>query len=336
MDNSVLTKASSADKAVRTVNHRRGSAIRELLNASLVGAGLIILIVVFAISSPAFLTTSNIFQILQQVSVVGILAVGQAFVIITAGIDMSQGAVIDLVGIVAAMIMATHHPLWMAIVIGIVIGMLVGLVNGLLIARINIPPFIATLGTMSIASGMALIIPNGQPVFGIPSGFYGFGNGGLGKIIPNIALVMIILAVVFHIVLSRTRFGRYTYAVGSNPLAARLSGLKVKRHLVWVYVLSGALAAIGGIVMVSWVNSAMPDMGTNYQLNSIAAVVIGGGSLFGGEGTVWGSMIGALLMSVLSNGSQLVGISSYWQSVLLGLVVILAVFIDGFRRRSNS
>ncbi|GLG02817.1 sugar ABC transporter permease [Alicyclobacillus hesperidum subsp. aegles] len=249
---------------------------------------------------------------------------------------MSQGAVIDLVGIVAAMIMATHHPLWMAIVIGIVIGMLVGLVNGLLIARINIPPFIATLGTMSIASGMALIIPNGQPVFGIPSGFYGFGNGGLGKIIPNIALVMIILAVVFHIVLSRTRFGRYTYAVGSNPLAARLSGLKVKRHLVWVYVLSGALAAIGGIVMVSWVNSAMPDMGTNYQLNSIAAVVIGGGSLFGGEGTVWGSMIGALLMSVLSNGSQLVGISSYWQSVLLGLVVILAVFIDGFRRRSNS
>ncbi|WP_067849105.1 ABC transporter permease [Alicyclobacillus mali (ex Roth et al. 2021)] len=327
-----LVSASTTENKMGSTRFRM--SLRSALNASLVFGGLIALVVVFSVLSKSFLTFSNIFQILQQVAVVGILSIGQAFVIITAGIDMSQGSVIDLVGIMTGLLLEHHYPIWISMVAGLLIGAATGFVNGLLITLAKIPPFIATLGTMSIDAGIALIIPNGQPVFGIPQSVYNFGNGGVLKIVPNIALLMIVLAIAFHFVLSKTKFGRCTYAVGSNPLAARLSGMQVNRHIIFVYILSGVLSAVGGIVMLAWVNSAMPDMGTNYQLNSIAAVVIGGASLFGGEGTVWGSMIGALLMAVLANGSQLVGISSYWQSVLLGIVVVLAVFIDGFRRRS--
>ena len=308
--------------------------LKNLLNTSLVAAALVLLILIFSILSPEFFTELNLFHILQQVTIVGILAVGQAFVIITAGIDMSQGSIIGLTGVTAALLMSAHYSTWLSIIVGLVVGTLIGVLNGILVTWAKLPPFIATLGTMSIGAGLALVITGGQPVFGIPSSVSNFGNNGIGSILPDIALLLIVIALIFHFVLSRSRFGRYTYAIGSNSLAARLAGLNVKRQLIWIYIISGFLSAVGGIVMIAWVNSAMPSAGDNYQLNSIAAVVIGGGSLFGGQGTIWGSMVGALLMSVLSNGSQLVGISTYWQSVLLGLVVILAVFIDGFRQRS--
>ncbi|RIV26192.1 ABC transporter permease [Alicyclobacillaceae bacterium I2511] len=324
----VETKDSNVSK-----NHSF-NALKNILNTSLVAAALVLLVIVFSVLSPVFLTELNLFHILQQVSIVGILAVGQAFVIITAGIDMSQGSIIGLTGVATALLMSAHYPTWVAILAGLLAGTLIGVLNGVLVTWAKLPPFIATLGTMSIGAGLALVITGGQPVFGIPTVLSNLGNDGIGSILPDIALLLIVIAVIFHFVLSRSRFGRYTYAIGSNPLAARLAGLNVKRQLIWIYIISGFLSAVGGIVMIAWVNSAMPSAGDNYQLNSIAAVVIGGGSLFGGQGTIWGSMVGALLMSVLSNGSQLVGISTYWQSVLLGLVVILAVFIDGFRQRS--
>jgi len=182
--------------------------------------------------------------------------------------------------------------------------------------------------------GAALIITHGEPVFGIPPAFSNFGQNGV-SIFPYIAIVALVLAAIFHVVLAYTRFGRFTYAIGSNALSARLSGLNVRRHLLWVYLLSGAMSAVAGLLMTAWVNSALPTAGSNYELNSIAAVVIGGGSLFGGEGTMWGSMIGALLMATLSNGTQLLGVSTYWQDVLLGLVVVLAVYVDNFRRRTS-
>lgn len=317
---------------------RAGLAIKlkSLLNSSLVAAALVILVIVFSILSPNFLAPLNIFHLLEQMAVVGVLAVGQAFVIITAGIDMSQGPLIGLTGVVTALLMTSNQPTWLAILVGLLVGSVVGLVNGLLVTIAKLPPFIATLGTMSVVTGMALVVTNGQPVFGIPNSVANFGNGGIAGILPNIAIVLIVLAIIFHIVLSRSRFGRYTYAIGSNSLAARLAGLNVRRQLVWIYLISGFLSAVGGIIMLAWVDSAMPTAGANYQLNSIAAVVIGGGSLFGGQGTIWGSMIGAVLMAVLANGSQLLGVSTYWQDVLLGVVVILAVFIDGFRQRSQA
>jgi ribose/xylose/arabinose/galactoside ABC-type transport system permease subunit len=230
--------------------------------------------------------------------------------------------------------MISHHPIWLAVAAGLAIGALVGLLNGALINWANLPPFIATLATMSVAAGAALIITGGEPVFGIPAGFSNFGQNGLG-IFPYIAMVAILLAIVFHVILAYTRFGRFTYAIGSNKLSARLSGLNVRRHLIYVYVISGLMSAIGGLLMTAWVNTALPTAGANYELNSIAAVVIGGGSLFGGEGTMWGSMIGALLIATLSNGTQLLGVSTYWKEVLLGFVVILAVYVDNFRRRTS-
>ncbi|MCL6444066.1 MAG: ABC transporter permease [Alicyclobacillus sp.] len=307
---------------------------RRFLNSSLVVVALIVLVVIFTIATPHFLTARNLFNILQAVAVVGILTVGQVFVIITAGIDISQGSIVGLVGVVSALMMTHGVSVWLSILAGLAVGAVVGIVNGLLVAVAGIQPFISTLGTMSVASGAALIVTNGQPVFGIPASVSNFGSNGIFSIFPDTAITMIILAVWAHLFLSKTKYGRYTYAVGSNPLSARLSGLRVRRQLMWVYVVSGVASAIGGIIMVAWVDSALPTAGTNYELNSIAAVVIGGASLFGGEGTVLGSMIGALLMAVLSNGAQLLGISSYWQNVLLGMVVLAAVYIDRLRRRS--
>ncbi len=309
--------------------------IKQSFSSSLVIASLIVLVIIFTIANPNFFTVNNWFNILQAVSVVGLLTIGQVFVIVTAGIDISQGSIVGLVGVVSALLMGQHMPMWLAIVVGILVGIAVGFVNGLLVAVAGIQPFITTLGTMSLASGFALIITNGQPIYTIPNSLSNFGSYGV-FIFPYVTITMIVLAVIAHFLLSKTTFGRYTYAIGSNMLSAKLSGLAVKRQLIMAYVISGLTSAIGGIIMIAWVSSALPTAGTNYELNSIASVVIGGGSLFGGEGTIIGSLIGALLMSVLSNGSELLGVSSYWQSVLLGLVVLAAVYVDRFRQRASA
>ncbi len=311
----------------------KSSKWKDLFNSSLVASALVLLIIVFSLASPYFLSSNNAYHIIQQVAVVAVLAVGQTYVIITAGIDLSQGAVVGLSGVVGALLMQ-HNSIEVAIAAGLAVGLVVGALNGFLITIAKLPPFIATLATLSIGGGVALILTNGQPVFNIPSSFVNFGSGGIG-IFPYIAIVMLALAVLFQVVLSYTRFGRFTYAVGSNIVAARLSGLKVGRQLFFVYLISGFMSAVGGLLLTGYVASALPSAGSNYELESIAAVVIGGGSLFGGEGTVWGSIVGALLLATLSNGTQLLGISTYVQVILLGLVVILAVYFDNFRRRKG-
>lgn len=306
--------------------------LRDLINSALVAVVLVALFGLFTAASPYFLTVSNISRILQQVTVVAVLTVGQAYVIITAGIDLSQGSLVALAGISMALVFHAGAPLWAAIIVGLCVGAGVGAVNGLLITRANLPPFIATLATLAICSGGALIAAGGQPVFGLPASLAAFGGNNFG-FLPEIAIVAIVVAVVGQLVLSSTLFGRYTYAIGSNPVAARSTGIRVKRQLVTAYVTSGLCAAIGGVLLTAYVNGALPNAGTNYELYSIAAVVIGGGSLFGGVGTVWGSMFGALLITTLNNGTDLLGVSTYFQSVLLGVVVILAVYFDNFRRR---
>lgn len=313
----------------------RRAKLRDVANSSLVAAALIVMVIVFSAASPYFFTSSNILRILQQVTVVAILAVGQAFVIITAGIDLSQGSVLALSAIYMALVYQGGWPFWLAVTLALVIGATVGLCNGILVTVFKMPPFIATLATLAIGSGAALLASSGQPIFGLPAGFTNFGNAGIG-FLPYIVIVLIVLAIAAQSVLTVSRYGRYTYAIGSNIHAARVAGIKVKRQILSIYVFSGLCSAVGGIILTAYVAGALPNAGSNYELFSIAAVVIGGGSLFGGVGTVWGSMVGALLITTLNNGTDLLGVSTYFQSVLLGVVVLLAVYIDNFRRRPGT
>jgi ribose/xylose/arabinose/galactoside ABC-type transport system permease subunit len=224
------------------------------------------------------------------------------------------------------------HGILLGVVVALLIGLGVGLVNGLLTAFTKVPAFIVTLGTFSVCSGGALLATNGVGVYNFPTSFLNFGVDGFG-VFPYLIIVAIVLGIAGQVLLGMTRFGRSVYAMGSNYRAARLSGLPVRRNLVLVYVISGVLSAVGGLLLTAYVASALPTAGANYNLDSIAAVVIGGGSLFGGQGAVWSAMLGALLMSVLSNGTELLGVSSYAQTVILGIVVVGAVFIDSFRKR---
>lgn len=311
------------------------SGLVALLNSSLVAAVLVVLIIAFSLAAPEFMSGSNVLNLLQSVAVIAVLSIGQTFVIITAGIDLSQGAVIGLSGVLGAGVMGATGgagSIILGIAVAVAVGLGVGLVNGLLTAFTRVPAFIVTLGTLSIASGIALLVTGGEPIYQLPPAFDSFGTNALG-VFPDIIMVSVMLAILGQILLRRTRFGRSVYAIGSNPRAAALSGLPVRRNIVLVYVMSGILSAIGGILLTAYVNSALPTAGAGYELDSIAAVVIGGGSLFGGQGTVWASMLGVLLIGVLGNGTDLLGVSSYSQTVILGCVVIGAVYIDSFRKR---
>lgn len=318
-----------------TIRLGRRQRARALLNSSLVALALVVLVVVFGIASPYFLTAANLFRVVQQVAVVAVLAIGQAMVIITGGIDLSEAAVVPLAAVVSAMVMDSQHSVLEGVLAGIATGAGVGVVNGVLVTRLKLPPFIATLATFSAADGSALLLTGGQPVFDIPASFSSFGSGGvLG--IPYMTLVALLLAMSMQFVLAATAFGRHVYAVGSNPLAARLAGLRNERLLGSVYVISGLMSGIGGLLLTAYVSTAQPSEALDSELDAIAAVVIGGASLFGGEGTIWGAMLGALLLAVLNNGTDLLGISTYVQTVLLGVVVAVAVAVDNVRRRANS
>ncbi len=306
------------------------ATVARIVNSSLVVLALIILVVFFTIMSRPFLSANNIQTIFDSVAVIAVLSIGQQYVIATAGIDLSVGAIVALTGVVAGQFMT--HGILLGVVVALLIGLGVGLVNGLLTAFTKVPAFIVTLGTFSVCSGGALLVTNGVGVYNFPTSFLNFGVDGFG-VFPYLIIVAIVLGIAGQVLLGMTRFGRSVYAMGSNYRAALLSGLPVRRNLVLVYVISGVLSAVGGLLLTAYVASALPTAGANYNLDSIAAVVIGGGSLFGGQGAVWSAMLGALLMSVLSNGTELLGVSSYAQTVILGIVVVGAVFIDSFRKR---
>jgi ribose transport system permease protein len=283
--------------------------------------------------TPHFLTGVNISALFVQMSIIAIIAVGQLMVIITAGIDLSVSSVVGLTGTLSAyLVVYSHTGVAVGMFLGVLTGGAVGLINGLLITKVRLPPFIATLATLSSVGGIALLMVNGQPV-GAPPSFNVLGTGKLGPV-PWAIIVMAIVAACGWFVLARTTLGRAIYAIGSNYQAARLSGIAVNRVLNTVYVIQGLLAGLSGVVVASLVLTGDPTSGANYNLDSIAAVVIGGGSLFGGEGTVFGTMIGALLMELISNGSDLLNISTFWQEVILGVVIIVAIAYDQARRRA--
>ena len=325
-----LTEGTGRDEATIERPERRIFGRLKQLGFAL--ASLVALIVLFSILNPRFLTYVNWFHLSQQGAIIMVLALGQSFIIATAGIDISQGSVLALASMIAAGSMVSFHlPPVIAVVAALLTGVVAGAANGAAVTRLRVPPFIATLGMLSVALGAALLLTDGSPIFGLPNGFLGVSQGRLLGF-PHMAWIAAALAVLAAFLLNKTRFGRYTLAIGSNAESARRAGIAVERHLMMIYILGGVASAIGGILYAGYTAAALPTAGQNDELLSIAAVVIGGGSLFGGVGTILGSVIGALLMTVLANGSQLAGISPFVEQVVLGLVVVAAVYVDNLRR----
>ncbi len=316
---------------------RGTSALRERLSGAvsqLAAAGALIVVFVFlSFASSDFLSADNLFNIGSQTAVVAVIAIGMTLVIITAGIDLSVGSVAALSGVMGVTLMVSFgFPVPLGILGGILVGAIAGLVNGLLIAFAGLNPFIATLGMLSVARGLTYISTGAVAVFGASDSFRLLGQGVLGPI-PIPILVIVVVAIAGYVVLSRTRLGRYAYAMGSNLEAARLSGIPIKRYLTTVYVIAGALAGLGGMIAASRVNSGQPNYGLGLELDVIAAAVIGGASLFGGQGTVVGTLIGAFLIALIRNGAVLLNVDVFYQSVIIGVVIWIAVFWDQYRRR---
>jgi ribose transport system permease protein len=310
--------------------------LQDVVSQLAAAGGLIVVVIALAFASPYFLTANNLFNIGVQVSVVAILAVGQTLVILTAGIDLSVGSVAGLGGILGSMAIAkAGFPIVPGIFIGVLAGAVIGLINGLLITQMRLPPFIATLGMLGVARGLTFIVGGENAVYGLPANFRLFGEGQIGPI-PMPILYLIVIAGAGYVILSRTKLGRYAYAIGSNKEAARLSGISLNRYLIGVYVISASLAGFGGMIAASLVHSGQPNYGVGLELNVIAACVIGGASLFGGVGTIGGTLIGAFLMAVITNGAVLLNITQYYQQVIIGVIIWVAVWWDQVRRRRLS
>jgi ribose/xylose/arabinose/galactoside ABC-type transport system permease subunit len=300
-----------------------------------IGIAFILEFILFALLSPYFFTPDNLLNVSLQASITAIIAAGMTFVILTGGIDLSVGSLVAFAGIVATTVLKTGLPpvagFILAILAGLVVGSLSGAFAGFCITRFNIAPFIVTLATMTIWRGAAFVWTDGRPVWELPAGFAFLGTGRL-LAVPVPTIIMVLTFVASHIILTRTRFGRYVYAVGGNIEAARLAGIRTWRVLVNVYVLSGTLAALSGILLASRMNSGQPNAGVSYELDVIAAVVVGGTSLSGGAGSIVGTFIGAMLIAVLRNGLNLLNVNSYIQQVIVGVVILLAVMLDQIRR----
>ena len=304
-------------------------------------SGLLALLVVFSLASPNFLQTANILAILQATSVNGVLAIAATLVIITGGIDLSVGTLMTFCAVIAGVVLTyLGWPLPFGILGAILAGTASGLLSGTIIAKLKVPPFITTLGMMLILKGLSLVISGTKPIyFNSTPGFNQISPGSwIGSIIPalpipNGVLVLFVVAIAASFILTRTALGRYTFALGSNEEAVRLSGVNVDRWKIAVYATAGGICGIAGLLIASRLNSAQPALGQGYELDAIAAVVIGGTSLSGGRGTILGTLIGALIISVLANGLRILSVAQEWQTVVTGSIIILAVYADILRRR---
>jgi erythritol transport system permease protein len=350
-----MSEISNAAKTLgRNFSGEGGIDIVKVLLEGRAFFALILIIVVFSILSPNYFSVANFLTMANHVAIYGLLSIGMLLVILNGGIDLSVGSVLALCGVVAGALLQgvslewagviLYPPVWAVVVITCSLGAFVGAVNGVLIAYLKVPAFVATLGTLYVARGVALLMTNGltyNNLSGRPElGNTGFDWLGFNRIggIPIGVIILAVVAVVCHLVLTRTAFGRWLYASGGNERAAELSGVPTKGVKITVYVLSGVCAAIAGLVLSSQLTSAGPTAGTTYELTAIAAVVIGGAALTGGRGTVGGTMLGAFVIGFLSDGLVIVGVSSYWQTVFTGAVIVLAVLLNsiqyGARKRS--
>ncbi len=307
--------------------------MREMLKRFLPFASLIVLFVFLSIASPYFLTVGNLSSVIRQTTVITIMAIGMTLVMASGGIDLSVGSIIGLTGVCGAFLVSAHLPTTVALAGAVLAGMSCGLVNGLGVTMLKIPPFIATLGTLGIFRGVTLIMTGGVPVSNLKGDFGILATGEIFGILPLPLLFLIATALLIHFLLNRTRLGRYSYAIGSNPEAARCSGIKIHLITVSIYTICGALTGFAGMIESARLVTGQPTAGEGYELRVIAAVVIGGGSLNGGQGTVLGTIVGSFIMGLLSNGCNLLGISPFLQQIIIGSVIVLAVTFDEFQRR---
>lgn len=293
------------------------------------------LIILMSILEPNFLSSGNIINIVRQMSVIGIVAIGVTFVIITSGIDLSSGSVIALTSvIVASVAQAGSYPVIIAILVALLVGLSTGVINGTLIAKGGIAPFIVTLGMMTAARGMALLYSGGRPIGGLSDTFQFIGQGIIfGLPIP--ILIFAFIGIVSFVLLNKTKFGKYVYAIGGNEQAAMIAGVNVTKIKIMVYAYAGLLSGLAGMILTSRIASGQPTAGTMYELDAIAAAVIGGTSLAGGIGTIGGTIIGALIIGVMNNGLDLMNVSSYWQQILKGVIITVAVYIDARKNKAK-
>ena len=321
---------------------KSGIRISGAFHRLLAFSGLIALLVVFSIASPNFMQTQNVLAILQATSVNGVLAIAATLVIITGGIDLSVGTLMTFCAVIAGVILTyLGMPLAIGVIGAILAGTASGLISGTIIAKLKVPPFIATLGMMLILKGMSLVISGTKPIyFNDTPGFTQISQGSLIGVvvpalpIPNGVIILFLVAILATFVLTKTALGRYTFALGSNEEAVRLSGVNIDRWKIAVYAVAGSICGVAGLLIASRLNSAQPALGQGYELDAIAAVVIGGTSLSGGRGTVLGTLIGALIISVLANGLRILSVPQEWQTVVTGSIIILAVYADILRRRT--
>jgi ribose transport system permease protein len=294
---------------------------------------LILIWIVLALLSPYFFTVTNLFEITLQSSVFAIIAAGETFVIFSGGIDLSVGSVFAMASIVGGIFFKATGSVLLALVTSLATGLVAGLVSGLFISKLRVPPFVTTLGMMGIARGLALIAVNGIPIYGLTKAFMWIGQGRLATVIPVPTVLMVAVFVLSYFTLRFTRFGRFAYAIGSNSESARLSGVNVGSVILGIYAVSGMLSALAGVIESARLGTVQPAGGDGYELLAIGAVVIGGTSLFGGEGHILGTLIGALIVTTIRNGLNILGVYAFWQYVVNGLIIILAVAIDQIRRR---
>jgi ribose transport system permease protein len=308
----------------------------EVVSEFSIGIALIAEIILFSQFSQYFFTAENLLNISLQASITAIIAAGMTFVILTAGIDLSVGSLVAFAGIIATTVIKINVPVYLSLSLGILAGLLFGVfsgfIAGIFVTKFKITPFIVTLALMTIWRGASFVYTEGRPVWELPEAFSYLGGGRIiGVPVPTV--IMMIVFITSHIVLTKTRFGRYVYAVGGNLEAARLAGIKTNKILISVYIISGVLSALAGILLASRINSGQPNAGLMYELDVIAAVVVGGTSLFGGRGTIIGTFLGAMLIAVLRNGLNLLNVGSYVQQVIVGLVILLAVLLDQIRKK---
>lgn len=296
---------------------------------------LVAIILLFTFMTPNFLTRNNMFNVLRQISSNTIIAIGMTFVLLTGGIDLSVGSIIAVTNCVSICMMVAGVPIPAAIVIGLLLGSIVGLLNGVIIAKLHIPAFIMTLAMMQIARGAAYLSTDGKPVRFSNDSFSLIGNGYVGMV-PVPVIIMIVCIIIFAFILHKSKFGVYIYAVGGNREAARFSGIDISKIEIGVYTICGILAGLAGMILSSRMLSAQPTSGDGAEMDAIAAAVLGGTSLSGGAGSIAGTVIGALFIGVLNNGLNIIGVSSYWQEVIKGVVIIIAVLVDVIKNKRLS
>jgi len=286
-----------------------------------------LLVVILSLLSGSFLTVSNLLNIARQVSINAVIAAGMTFVILTGGIDLSVGSVLAVSGAVIAGLLSAGRPLLVGIGAGLAVGAALGLLDGLVITRGKVQPFIATLGMLTIGRGLTLVYTDGRPITGLPDAFVWLGAGEVSRI-PVPVVIMILVSLISYGILTQSVFGRYVYAIGGNEEAARLSGVDVATHKTLVYVISGVLSAVSAVILTARLNSAQPTAGVGFELDAIAAVVLGGTTLAGGEGSISGTLLGAFIIGVINNGLNLLNVNPFYQQVVKGAVILLAVLLD--------